>query len=78
MIERAITYLGPDKVITFGVKPTRPETEYGYIKVNNVQSEDLLEVSKFVEKPNKETATKFLQKDLYLWNLGIFLSNPKT
>ena len=78
MIERAITYLGPDKVITFGVKPTRPETEYGYIKVNNVQSEDLLEVSKFIEKPNKETATKFLQKDLYLWNLGIFLSNPKT
>ena len=37
-----------------------------------------LEVLKFVEKPNRETATKFLQRDVYLWNLGIFLSSPKT
>ena len=54
-------------IVTFGVKPDYPETGYGYIKTNN---EKVLE---FVEKPDEETAKKYLSEGTYFWNSGIFM-----
>jgi len=75
-------------LLTFGIKPDRPETEYGYIKasnqkaVNSRQREDLpaaalaqagyLPVEKFVEKPDALTAKHYLEEGGYYWNSGMF------
>lgn len=61
------------KLVTFGVMATKPETEYGYIKVGKSFGENAYNVDKFVEKPNLETAEAFLQSGDYYWNSGIFL-----
>jgi len=61
-------------IITFGIKPDRPETGYGYIKYgkNNIDK-DVYKVEKFVEKPDLETAKEYLNEGNYLWNGGMFL-----
>ena len=63
------------KLITFGILPNYPETGYGYIKSQEELFEDKIssKVEKFVEKPNKELAIKFIKDKHYLWNSGIFL-----
>ena len=57
-----------DPIITFGIKPTYPNTGFGYLEYN--QSGYLY---RFIEKPNKETAEKFIRMGNYYWNSGIFL-----
>lgn len=52
------------KIVTFGIKPTYPETGYGYINSKT---------NKFVEKPNEELAKKYLEDGNYYWNGGIFM-----
>lgn len=59
-------------IITFGVQPTRIETGYGYIKVDQEKNTE-----KFVEKPNLEKATEYFQEGGYLWNAGIFAFKNK-
>jgi mannose-1-phosphate guanylyltransferase len=67
----------PKALITFGIKPTRPETGYGYIKRGRaLGSKDgiaVFEVEAFCEKPDRPTAEQFLADGGYLWNAGIFL-----
>ena len=60
-----------DKLVTFGIVPTHPETGYGYIKKGK-QSSKGFEVSEFVEKPSLETAEGYLGSGDYLWNSGMF------
>ena len=64
-------------LITIGVKPTRPETAYGYIqtgkKVDGEWPIDTYKVKRFTEKPNKEKALEFIEKGRYLWNSGMFI-----
>lgn len=60
-----------DSLITIGIKPSLPETQYGYIKYENSISE-LKNVKRFVEKPSFEKAKKYIEKG-YLWNSGIFI-----
>ena len=60
-----------NKLVTFGIVPTHPETGYGYIK-KGAQSSTGFEVAEFVEKPNLETAEGYLASDHYLWNSGMF------
>lgn len=55
-------------LVTFGVRPTRPETGYGYIKCSEGMA-----VEAFVEKPDLETAQKYLLSGDYFWNSGMFL-----
>jgi len=55
-------------IVTFGIRPTHPETGYGYIKTN--QNHDTIQ---FIEKPNVEKATKYFKEGTYLWNAGIFI-----
>ena len=61
-----------DALLTLGMKPTRPETGYGYIQLGN-GGEDLRKVKTFTEKPNLEKAKQFLAAGSYFWNSGIFV-----
>lgn len=62
-------------LVTFGIKPTKPETGYGYVKTAGPadQARAVLKVDRFVEKPDRATAERFCAEDLYFWNSGIFL-----
>lgn len=65
-------------LITFGVLPTQPETGYGYIEKGDPLPLDegdsqVLRISRFVEKPDSDTARKYLESGKYLWNSGIFM-----
>ena len=66
-----------DCLLTFGIKPSRPDTGYGYIQyLDNSISEETAEVKKvktFTEKPNLEIAKSFLASGDFLWNSGIFI-----
>jgi mannose-1-phosphate guanylyltransferase/mannose-6-phosphate isomerase len=65
-----------NRLVTFGIKPTRPETGYGYIKVlppSKKKSKGLLKVERFFEKPDLKTAKKYLSHGGYFWNSGIFV-----
>ena len=71
-IKQAVELAKQDALVTFGVKPTRPETGYGYIR-----SGENFSVVEFVEKPNAETAQAYLDSGEYLWNSGMFLFSAK-
>ncbi|WP_123052681.1 mannose-1-phosphate guanylyltransferase [Clostridium sp. JN-1] len=62
-------------MVTIGVKPTRPETGYGYIEMGERISGDIatFKVERFLEKPNVEVAKDLLLKGTYLWNSGMFI-----
>lgn len=64
-------------ILTLGITPNRAETGYGYIKFTEnkilVNNNEVIKVEKFVEKPNKENAEKYLSDGSYLWNGGMFL-----
>jgi mannose-1-phosphate guanylyltransferase/mannose-6-phosphate isomerase len=65
-----------DYLVTFGVKPNRPETGYGYIKIDNdprVKLNGLHKVECFAEKPTIEKAKTYLSYGNYFWNSGIFV-----
>jgi mannose-1-phosphate guanylyltransferase len=62
----------PDRLLVTGVKPTYPETGYGYIEMGAEIAGGVCEVKAFREKPNLETAEEYLQGGRYLWNAGIF------
>ncbi len=61
-------------LVTLGIKPSFPNTGYGYIACNNNKDDARVkEVINFTEKPNYETAKRFLKEGNYLWNAGIFI-----
>src|SRR5947209_10211011 len=60
------------RIVTFGVKPERPATEYGYINPGELISGDVRSVEKFVEKPDPATAAEYIKAG-YLWNSGNFM-----
>jgi len=61
-----------DRIVTFGVRPTRPATEYGYIRAGAAIGPDIFTIEKFVEKPDAKTAERYLTEG-YLWNSGNFI-----
>ena len=71
-----------DAIVTLGMKPTRPETGYGYIEADLAQSsarnKGIYRVVKFREKPELETAIKYIQQSNFLWNAGIFIWSANT
>lgn len=71
-IQKAQEFVNQGKIVTFGVKPTYPETGFGYIKSENGN------VIKFSEKPDKETVLKYLEDGNYFWNSGIFMFKVST
>lgn len=65
--------------VTFGVKPYKPETGYGYIAIEDIKTkEKFFKVNRFVEKPDLEKAKKYLKNGNYYWNSGIFLFHCKS
>ena len=60
------------RLVVFGIKPTQPETGYGYIEVA-AQKDGVCDVSRFVEKPDLATARGYLAAGNFFWNTGIFL-----
>ncbi|MET2985548.1 mannose-1-phosphate guanylyltransferase [Aureibaculum conchae] len=66
-----------DMLMTLGIQPSNPNTGYGYIKFENDDAE-IKKVINFTEKPDFETATKFLESGDYVWNAGIFIWSVKS
>lgn len=62
-----------DKLVTIGVTPTFPSTGYGYINFDREDTSSIKKVEAFVEKPNYETALKYIKSKEYLWNSGMFI-----
>ncbi len=72
----AETFANQNKLVTFGIVPSHPETGYGYIKQGLQQTTGSaigFDVDCFVEKPDLETATGYLASGQYLWNSGMFM-----
>lgn len=70
-----------DCLVTIGIKPSRPDTGYGYIQFNHDEelvSGSIKHVKKFTEKPNKELAELFMKSGDYYWNSGIFIWTAKS
>ena len=64
----------PQALMTIGIKPSRPETGYGYIQVHKQDTlPEVVKVEMFKEKPDYDTAVKFVAEGNYFWNSGIFL-----
>lgn len=68
-----------DVLLTIGIKPTRPETGYGYIQIKEGKSGNgIQKVKTFTEKPNLEMAKVFVESGEFFWNSGIFLWSLKS
>ena len=65
-------------IVTIGIKPSRPETGYGYVEATSAVDGEICGVKAFKEKPNLETAEQYLKAGNYLWNAGIFVWNIET
>lgn len=87
LLRRAVTAAEDNYLVTFGIKPDRPETGYGYIKAGekiahgprlgadgkNANEAGICNVEAFVEKPDVDTARNYLADGRYYWNSGIFV-----
>ncbi len=78
-VATAMSHAGnSDDLVTIGMKPTRPETAFGYLELANIESgedssdDPIYRVKRFTEKPPIETARDFLREGNYLWNSGMF------
>ncbi|MBK0397880.1 mannose-1-phosphate guanylyltransferase/mannose-6-phosphate isomerase [Limibaculum sp. M0105] len=60
-------------LVTFGIRPDRPETGYGYIELSPGAEGEVLDFARFVEKPDAARASEMLASGRYLWNSGMFL-----
>lgn len=67
-----------ESIVTIGIKPSRPETGYGYVETGDAFNEHIKKVKAFKEKPDHETALRYVKAGNYLWNAGIFVWNLKT
>ena len=65
-------------IVTIGIKPSRPETGYGYVEAATAVDGEICSVKAFKEKPDHNTAEKYLNAGNYLWNAGIFVWNIET
>lgn len=76
-VNDALEFLGSAKsIVTIGITPDNPCTEYGYIHVSAASG--IAEVSEFKEKPSKEVAEQYLAEGGYFWNAGIFVYGVQT
>jgi mannose-1-phosphate guanylyltransferase/mannose-6-phosphate isomerase len=88
-LDAAIKAAESGKLVTFGIQPTRPDTGFGYIKVQNdsalvphfekgglggiCSSQNIYTIERFTEKPDLATAERFLKEGNYYWNSGMFV-----
>lgn len=67
-----------DAIVTVGIRPSRPETGYGYVEAGEAVAGEICSVAAFKEKPDAATAKAYLEAGRYLWNAGIFVWNVAT
>jgi mannose-1-phosphate guanylyltransferase len=79
VISLALDFTAADgTIVTVGIKPSRPETGYGYILAGEEAAPEIFSVKAFKEKPDLATARAYLADGHYLWNAGIFVWNVST
>ncbi len=83
VIVSALKFTGEtDSIVTLGMKPTRPETGYGYIQADlrtpSARNKEIYRVDQFKEKPDLATATQYLRENNFFWNAGIFIMSAAT
>ena len=79
VISLALDFTAADgTIVTVGIKPSRPETGYGYILAGEERAPEIFSISAFKEKPDLATAKAYLADGHYLWNAGIFVWNVST
>jgi len=71
-VKKANSLADQGYLVTFGVVPGEPETGYGYIKAGDSLNEDSFKVAAFVEKPDLDTAKKYVESGEFYWNSGMF------
>jgi mannose-1-phosphate guanylyltransferase/mannose-6-phosphate isomerase len=76
-INSATKQANKENLVTFGIRPDEPNTEYGYISCKSEIDENCYKVSSFIEKPELGIAKKFLRSGNYLWNSGMFMFKPQ-
>ena len=74
-VKVGLAHVQDRKMVTFGIKPTHPETGYGYLElsVDPLDEYGAFDLTRFIEKPNLQDAKQLLAAGHYLWNAGIFL-----
>jgi len=76
-IEEAYKVALDGQLVTFGIKPTHPETGYGYLELSKISTTQAVPLKAFIEKPDLTNAEKMFQSENFLWNSGIFLFQAK-
>ena len=72
-IEQGLPQVKRSQIVTFGIKPTRPETGYGYLQLSENPTNDAVALEGFIEKPSLEIATELIKDPRFMWNAGIFM-----
>jgi mannose-1-phosphate guanylyltransferase/mannose-6-phosphate isomerase len=73
-VELGVAHAMTGHLVVFGIRPSHPETGYGYIETSEIRPDDgVADVVRFVEKPDSETAMGYLKAGNFFWNSGIFL-----
>ena len=83
VVKSALAFVNEsDAMVTLGMKPTRPETGYGYIQADLstpcARNREIFRVDQFKEKPNLEKAKEYIAENNFFWNAGIFVWNINT
>jgi len=73
-VARSVPAAQAGAIISFGIKPTRPETGFGYLRIGARAGGNLYAVEQFMEKPDRATAQSLLRQGDCVWNSGIFLT----
>ncbi|HZX83479.1 MAG TPA: mannose-1-phosphate guanylyltransferase/mannose-6-phosphate isomerase [Reyranella sp.] len=78
-VMRGLAAAQEGRLVTFGIKPVRPDTGYGYIQSGEALAggDGVFSVDRFVEKPDRETAQRFVDSGAFFWNSGIFLLSAR-
>jgi mannose-1-phosphate guanylyltransferase/mannose-6-phosphate isomerase len=76
--EQGIAAANAGDIVVFGIKPTGPETGFGYIEAGAARNDGALDVTRFVEKPDAATAENYVAAGNFYWNAGIFLFRAST
>lgn len=78
-IQKGLDFVGNNPyLLTLGIRPNRPITDYGYIQVTDETTDGFYKVKTFIEKPQLEFAKVFVESGEFYWNSGIFLWNVQT
>lgn len=79
VMEKALAFTASnDALLTLGIKPSRPDTGYGYIQFDESSEGEIKKVKTFTEKPNLELAKQFLESGDFSWNSGMFIWSLKS